>query len=150
MLPRVLAFALLSILVHAGCDSQADLQAPVVMGSGDDAAMAAAERKARDTVDEFITALENPRPEQQAFAVKARFEDGEQSEYMWLSNIQLIDGKFVGAIDNEPQLISNIEIGDRKTVDPGEISDWMILVDNGEVTGGYTIEVLEKRQQQTP
>lgn len=143
MVLRAFIVVCLCTLLLTGCGTgTAD---PVVMVEEDDAEMLAAQQKARDTVGEFIAALENPKPEQTFFSVKAKFEDGDAVEFMWLVDVEFVDGQFIGTIDNDPQLVSNVKAGDRSSVAPNEINDWMI-VENGEMVGAYTVEVLARRQ----
>jgi uncharacterized protein YegJ (DUF2314 family) len=55
------------------------------------------------------------------------------------------DGKnFHGRIDNKPLEVKNVRFGQRVTVDPKEVSDWMFLKD-GKLMGGYTTRVLYAR-----
>jgi uncharacterized protein YegJ (DUF2314 family) len=129
----------------AGCgESNSD---PIVLVDPEDAEMLAAEQKARDTVDEFIEALQAPNRDEKLMAVKAKFTDNDDVEYMWLMDVQYVDGKFVGTIDNQPELVSNVAIGDQATVAPDEINDWMI-VSGEDMRGGYTVKVLMSRQKQ--
>ena len=53
------------------------------------------------------------------------------------------DGRFEGAIDNEPGIVSNVTIGQQWGVDKSEVSDWMYLRD-GKVYGNYTLRPLMK------
>lgn len=118
---------------------------PVVMVGADDPQIEAATQKARDTVGEFIAALENPKAGQDSFAVKMKFVDGDQVEFMWLTDLTHKDGQFHGTLNNDPQLVSNVRIGDARSVAASEISDWMYM-EGGEMVGGYTVEVLLRRQ----
>jgi uncharacterized protein YegJ (DUF2314 family) len=52
------------------------------------------------------------------------------------------DGKnFVGEINNEPEKVTNVKLGDKATIPKAEISDWMYL-ENGRLVGGETMRVL--------
>ncbi len=113
----------------------------IVMVEDDDEAMTAAIAKARTTADEFIAALESPTAQQDSFAVKAEFEDGDHVEHMWLNPVRFADGKFEGRVGNEPNMVSTVKLGDVVTVAKVEISDWM-YVDDGKLVGGFTLRVL--------
>jgi uncharacterized protein YegJ (DUF2314 family) len=113
----------------------------VTLIEDDDPRMSAAIDKARDTVKTFITALKAPKAGQKAFSVKMAFSDGDQVEHMWLSPVTF-DGKvFQGTVNNDPQMVSNVKIGQKVTVEPGDISDWM-YVENRKLVGGYTFRVM--------
>jgi uncharacterized protein YegJ (DUF2314 family) len=108
-----------------------------------DPEMIAAMLKARDRVGEFIEALKKPR-RGQSFAVKARFEDGEEIEYLWLSPVRY-DGKtFTGKIVNEPERVGTVQYGAEHSVQPSEIADWAIT-EGGKTTGAFTDQVARKR-----
>jgi uncharacterized protein YegJ (DUF2314 family) len=48
---------------------------------------------------------------------------------------------FQGTIDNEPEMVKNVKNGQRVTVAPAEISDWM-YVENRKLVGGETVRAL--------
>jgi uncharacterized protein YegJ (DUF2314 family) len=104
--------------------------------------MAAAIDQARATVDTFIAALKSPKPGQSHFSIKMAFSDGsDNNEYMWLNPVSYDGKKFTGTVDNEPQTVKTVKLGQVVTVAPAEISDWMFL-ENGKLVGGQTMRVL--------
>ena len=107
-----------------------------------------ARQNARGSVGQFIYALQNPRPGQTLFAVKAKFIDGEQMEYMWLTDLRYANGQFTGVVNNQPAVVSNVRMGDEYTVGAYDIDDWMIL-DNDQIVGGYSVDVVARRQAET-
>jgi uncharacterized protein YegJ (DUF2314 family) len=149
---RLLFFAAgCAVVFVAGCGQSSSYKdGGVVQRAGDpnvvgvrseDAAMNAAMRTARSTVQTFITALKAQKPGQLEFAVKKRFSDSYGDEHMWIGDLRY-DGKaFHGRLNNRPVDVRAIKLGDAVTVAPDEISDWM-YVDNGKLVGGYTIRVL--------
>jgi len=108
-----------------------------------DPAMHNAVHTARQTVGTFITALQHPSPTQRAFEVKKTFVQGAEVEHIWLSHVTFSGNRFHGMVDNQPNKIKGLKIGDRVSVNPNEISDWA-YVDKGNLVGGYTIRVLYK------
>ena len=108
-----------------------------------DSAMRDAVHKARKTVGSFITALQKPSATQRDFEVKKLFIQGTEREHIWLSNVTFSGNRFHGTVDNRPVKITGVKMGDRVSVNPNEISDWA-YVDNGNLVGGYTIQVLYK------
>ena len=114
----------------------------------DDPELNYARQNARSTVGQFIYALQNPRAGQTLFAVKARFTDGDQMEYMWLTDLRYNNGQFTGVINNQPSVVSNVHMGDEYTVGAYQIDDWMIL-DNDQIVGGYSVDIVARRQTET-
>jgi len=114
----------------------------MVLVKNDDATMAAAIRKARLTVQEFIAALNAPQPGDSGYAVKKPFVVGRTgAEHLWLNEVTY-DGKlFHGKVNNDPVHVTGVALGDPATVSPSELSDWM-LVRKGRLVGGQTIRAL--------
>ena len=110
----------------------------------DDPEMVAAISKARQTVGQFIAAMENPTSVQENFSVKVLVEEGDAGEHMWLLPVRLEGSTFVGTLSNEPVEVTHVEIGDELRVEKNEISDWM-YVDQGKVVGGFSLRVLMER-----
>ena len=102
------------------------------------AAMRRAVIEARKTVGEFITALKHPAPGQQDCEVKKPFIQGKEVEHIWLSDVRFVGNRFQGRIDNKPEKIRGLKLGQLVSVNPNEISDWL-YVDNGKLFGGYTV-----------
>lgn len=117
-----------------------------------DAGMARAVSMARGNVKVFIAALQNPSPGQRDFEVKKPFVQGRNVEHLWLSHVRYSGHRFHGLVDNQPEMITGLKMGQRVSVDPDEISDWL-FIDNGKLVGGYTIRALydglspEQKQQ---
>jgi uncharacterized protein YegJ (DUF2314 family) len=60
---------------------------------------------------------------------------------MWLTSVTFDGRKFHGTVNNDPEMVSNVKIGDKVSVESSKISDWM-FVENGKLVGGYTLRVL--------
>lgn len=103
--------------------------------------MDAAIARARAEVDRFITEFQAKNGEN--FAVKEPISDNGKVEHFWLINVTYKDGVFEGVIDNEPGIVSNVKIGDKRSLKKEEISDWMFLR-NGKIHGNYTMRPLLK------
>ena len=109
--------------------------------SDTDPEMNKAIESARQTVNQFITHLKSPGPNENSFAVKRKFESDGNVEHMWLSDVTF-DGKmFHGTVGNDPVDIKGVRLGDAATVAPNEISDWMYL-DGRRLVGGYSVRLL--------
>ncbi len=144
----------IAIVGSIGCENSHDFdrveqierdgQPSVAKVDDDDAGMNAAIEKARSTVDEFISSLENPGPTQIGFSVKVRIEEGEAGEHMWILPVRHLDGKFFGTINNKPVKVTTVKIGDEVEVAKDQISDWM-YIENQKLIGGYTFRALRDR-----
>jgi uncharacterized protein YegJ (DUF2314 family) len=132
-----------ALAVTFGC-GKSDAQDRTVPVSADDPQMNAAIRDARRTVAKFIAALKSPKSSQAGFSVKMRIDDGDAVEHFWLSQVSFEGTVFRGVIDNDPDTVTNVRLGDPERVKPSEISDWM-YVDHGVLVGGYTIRALRAR-----
>ncbi|HUT90492.1 MAG TPA: DUF2314 domain-containing protein [Thermoguttaceae bacterium] len=113
--------------------------------SKDDPEMEAAWQKARDSVGQFIEALDDPQFRDAVFYVKKRVDEGERTEHLWLSSIRVEGDKFVGVVDNDPQVVTNVARGQPARVAFAEISDWMIAKGD-EMLGGFTVDLLMRRR----
>jgi len=106
-----------------------------------DAQMRQAVSEARKTVPVFIAALKHPAKGQHDFEVKKPFAKNGEVEHIWLSDVEYSGHRFHGLVDNHPSKIKGLKFGDRVSVNPDEISDW-VFVDHGRMVGGYTIRCL--------
>jgi uncharacterized protein YegJ (DUF2314 family) len=82
--------------------------------------------------------LKHPAIGQRDFEVKEPFFEGNEVEHIWLSDVRLVGQRFRGRVDNKPQKIRGLKLGQLVSVNPNEISDWL-YVDNGKLVGGYTV-----------
>ncbi|MFH6997300.1 YegJ family protein [Flavobacterium sp. FlaQc-57] len=113
---------------------------------GNDKEMTEAIKKANQSLADFNTALTNPKIEVKSLKVK--FKNQQNTEHIWLSNVEFKEGKYTGVLDNEPEYITDYKIGDTINVDNKNISDWM-YIENGKLFGGYTIKVLRNRMSES-
>ena len=119
-----------------------DALPPVIHVDEDDPRMLAAVDAARRSWPKFISAFENRDPDQ-AFSVKAPLCDSTGCEQIWLTVTAVENGVIYGVVGNEPVRLKRYKIDDRARVPLTELSDWMYF-DEGELHGGYTIEVLSR------
>jgi uncharacterized protein YegJ (DUF2314 family) len=139
---RSLAFTAVLILAAVGCGKKPPADR-VTYVADDDPGMNAAIENARATVSTFIAALKSPKPAQSAFAVKMAFTDGCNTEHMWLTPVTYDGTSFQGIVDNEPETVKTVKIGQKVTVPQSKISDWM-YVENRKLVGGYSLRVLRE------
>ena len=117
---------------------------PITYVADDDPAMQAAMKTAQKTVENFVRVLQSPGPNQSGFSVKVGIRDGEHSEAMWILPVEYDGSKFSGILNNEPDQVTTVKLGDRLESPRDEILDWM-YVDDGKLVGGYTLRALRNR-----
>jgi uncharacterized protein YegJ (DUF2314 family) len=92
----------------------------------------------------FMAALRAKKPGDTMFEIKKGFVDGEKVEHLWITNVKYDGKNFSGKINNRPLDVKNVRLGQRVTISPRDVSDWMFLKD-GKLMGGYTTRVLYAR-----
>ena len=100
--------------------------------------------RARASATVFVERLMNPEPTDEGFSVKKMISDGEQVEFLWLTDVSYSGGQFTGIVNEDPQVVRNVAFGQKMSVAETEIIDWMYL-DNGTLIGNFTLRVLLKR-----
>lgn len=113
-----------------------------------DVQMNEAIENAKKTLDSFEIAIQNNSRVFTFFGLKKRFEENGNIEHIWIGNIINSNGKFYGIVDNLPEKITNVKLGDTIEINKNEISDWM-YVKNSKLHGGYTIRLLVKRMSES-
>ena len=66
-------------------------------------------------------------------------------EHIWFEPIKITETEITGTCGNDPVNIAGLKLGDVRTFDRSELTDWMILV-GAECYGGYTVRVLVKME----
>ena len=78
-----------------------------------DPAMAAAIRKARSTLADFLKLAATPRPGTDAFSLKVAVHEDERVEYFWITPFSNSGAQFSGEIDNTPRVVHSVEDGSK-------------------------------------
>lgn len=112
----------------------------VAVPTNDDVVAHAVER-AKDSVDEFTTALGNPKPMQTDFSVKVPIEDGGTIHFMWLQEITFDGSQFTGVLGSDASEMIEHKPGESLAVSAAEISDWM-YVESNKLVGGFTLRAI--------
>jgi len=99
---------------------------------------------AQRTLGFFMAALHAKYTGDTLFEIKKGFIDGDKVEHLWMKRVTYDGKNFHGEIDNRPRDVNNVHLGQRVTVGPEAVSDWMFLKD-GKLIGGYTTRVLYAR-----
>jgi uncharacterized protein YegJ (DUF2314 family) len=140
--PLLICFAL--AFLPAGCarpkPTVADQVIPVARN---DPEMQAAIAKPRSQLPVFWKAFAQPGQGESSFALKYKITDAKGVEHFWLIDIERKDGKVYGTINNDPNTVQSVKIGQRIDVADEQISDWMFMR-NGKMVGNYTLRPLLK------
>lgn len=107
----------------------------------EDPGMAAAMRKARATLKDFLAIAAKPGPAMKGFSVKVPVREGKAAEYFWITPFEPKDGRFTGRINNTPRTVRNVKAGQTIAFGEEEIADWLYL-DNDKMKGNFTACVL--------
>lgn len=112
----------------------------------DDADMAAAFRKARETLPELLSLARAPRPSIDHFAVKVGIPAANGiNEYFWLSPFEPRGGKYTGRINNTPRMVKTVKFGQLIEFSEHEIVDWLYTED-GKMRGNFTACAMLRRE----
>ncbi len=119
---------------------------PVVPVSADDPLMKQAVEQARRTWPEFVRAFELRQGKD--FGVKAPVRYRDREEFIWLE-VTALEGDYIyGTLANDPHDLGPLKFGSRVRVSVQELNDWVYFTPQGELRGGYTIEIIRHIQQQ--
>jgi uncharacterized protein YegJ (DUF2314 family) len=116
--------------------------APIVNVPSDDPRMVAAVEEARRRWPEFVSAFEDRKNLERPFLVKARFSDGENEEFMWVS-VQKLGEKITGRLENSPAALTNVNEGETVSVSLTDLNDWVCEID-GQAAGGFTMKLMSE------
>ena len=133
---RYLPAILLLAFTIAGCSDKPK----TLIEDYDEEKMEQAMTEARSTLDQFLNRFRNPQPGDEAFALKVRIEDDNGAEHFWLGQLNLDKEPYSGVIDNDPEIVDCVKLGERYSFSKEKISDWMYL-SNGKMQGNYTLRV---------
>jgi len=103
-----------------------------------------ASRKRAANARLFYGSAKGQKERDTVFEIKKGFIDGDKVEHLWIKRVTYDGKNFHGEIDNAPNEVSNVHLGEHVTVAPRDVTDWMFLKD-GKLIGGYTTRVLYAR-----
>lgn len=114
----------------------------------DDSSLNQAIKKANQTFDDFESVLKNSVENNiksfSDFSIKVKFDTKNGAEHVWLSEIKIEGEDYFGVLNNEPEQINSLKLGDVIKIDKNRISDWMYS-ENGKLIGGFTIRALRNQ-----
>jgi uncharacterized protein YegJ (DUF2314 family) len=100
--------------------------------------------KGRETLPSFWQAFDHREHGEEKFSLKVMITDGHRTEHFWANDIERKDGKIFGTINNDPEIVKNVRMGERIEIPDAQISDWLYLRDD-KMIGNYTLRVLFKQ-----
>lgn len=110
-----------------------------------DADMAAAFRKAKATLKDFLEIVRSERPSVASYSVKIALREGNVAEYVWISPFIERNGNFIGIVNSTIRAVRNVKAGQKITFHESEIVDWLYR-ENGKMIGNFTVCALLKRE----
>lgn len=134
-----IALLLITVLVVSwlGCSKQDK----VVNVADDDPEMLAAITQARAALPQFWQTFGKREHGESGFSLKVRITDQQGTEHFWLTEIERKDGQTLGTVNNDPDIVGNVKLGERRAIPEADISDWLYMRD-GKMVGNYTLKVL--------
>jgi uncharacterized protein YegJ (DUF2314 family) len=140
---RLSYITLLLAGILLACLSGCSERDTVVSVEPDDPEMNAAIAKARETLPQFWETFEKREHGESDFSLKVRITDKRGTEHFWAIDIERRDGKIMGTINNDPDTVRSVKLGDRIEIPEADISDWLYMRD-GKMVGNYTLKPLFK------
>lgn len=124
---------------------QEELDLPIISIPPDDPAMKAAVATAHQNWPQFLTAYESRLGKD--FTVKAPITSQGSTEFIWLEVTAIENDVIYGKLANDPGFLPGLFLGSQVKTSVSALNDWMYIDQDGEVHGGYTIEVVKKAMQ---
>jgi len=121
---------------------QETLTLPIVEVADDDPLMKQAVEKARQGWPKFVAAYEADAGEN--FSVKAPVTHAGNTEFIWISVTSVEGERVYGELGNDPGNLGSLKLGSKVSVRVAELNDWCYIDWQGNLTGGFTIEAVQK------
>ena len=68
--------------------------------------------------------------------------DDDQEEIIWVTPFARRDGGFIGALSNDPQLVTEHTAGEVISFSRDQVRDWLFIGRDGKMYGSYTTRVI--------
>jgi uncharacterized protein YegJ (DUF2314 family) len=102
-------------------------------------------RRARATLQEFLSLARSPRPTITSLAVKVPVSQRGETEYFWITPFWEEGDGFAGVIDNKPAYVRNVREGQTIRFKESDIADWLYRED-GRMFGNFTLCAIARLQ----
>lgn len=136
------AFLIGAALVSSMAFAQAKDRTVLVANA--DPAMVAAISKAQATLDTFLATAAKPPAGTSGYKLKVAVADGADTEHFWVLPFRATAKGFEGVLANEPNIVSNVKMGQTIKFIRKDISDWGYLKNERQV-GSFTVCALFKK-----
>jgi len=107
----------------------------------DDPTLISAETEARERWPEFVKAFNAKGGK--GFSVKGRIVEGNNHEYMWIDVSSIKEGVVHGKLDNEPEIMTSLQMGQKLQVKVEDVDDWVYLDTENKPIGAFTSKVFQ-------
>ena len=112
--------------------------------------LAAAAVKARESLAKQRAHFAKGVPPGEQLGIKVPFREGENTEWMWVDVVGWKGDVIDGTLDNEPDMVKNVKLGQRVKVKFSEVADYIHQRADGTREGGFSLEVLRKHGEDVP
>lgn len=140
----VLFLGLVFIVGQTACSRHHSKDDQTIGVGENDVEMNAAIAKARSSLSDFWEIYERREHGESDFSLKVKIHDEDKVEHFWIIGLKRKDGKIFGVINNDPDIVQNVKLGEKIEVNEADISDWLYMRD-GKMVGNYTLRVLFKQ-----
>ena len=124
---------------------QETLTVPIVQVSDDDPLFQRAVQQAREEWSKFVAAYEARAGVN--FSVKAPVTHAGNTEFIWISVTGIEGERVYGTLGNDPGNLGSLRIGSKVSVQVADLNDWCYMDAVGKLTGGFTVEAVQKAQR---
>jgi len=140
------AFLLVSFLLtlFVSCSRDGRRHDQTVGVRPEDPEMVAAIAKARSLLPEFWRIYDHPEHGETDFCLKVKLAHKDQVEHFWVSDLERANGTVFGKINNDPEFVKTVKLGQRIQIIEADISDWLYMRDR-KMHGNYTARALFKQ-----
>jgi uncharacterized protein YegJ (DUF2314 family) len=118
------------------------------VAAADDVDMTDAFLQAGKGLESFLAMWKNPPAGTSKFFVKVGMSENGSTEYFWISGFRKEKNGFIGAISEEPQMVTSVKLGDEIKFTKAQIVDWLYSK-NGKMVGNYTQCAILKKQSES-
>ena len=101
----------------------------------------AAVKEAHGTLSNLFQALLSPRPSYSFIGLKVRFTGREASEDIWTEPVAYFEGVFTIQMIDGVTIKPGLNTGRYVTVPMDDVLDWVIIEEDGNLIGGFTIRL---------
>lgn len=103
-----------------------------------------ASQQARSSLDQFISRLSEPRPNETDFSIKVPIEDGGTTHFLWLNELRYDGNAFGGVLGADASALKAHSPGEPVKAVASHVADWM-YVEDGKLVGGFSLRAIRSQ-----